>query len=39
MAAEQAAWCLLTGQSVQTYLTLTRLERHEFVKLAAKMRR
>lgn len=35
-AAEQAAWCLLTGQSVETYLTITRLERSEFIKLAIK---
>lgn len=35
-AAEQAAFCLLTGQSVETYLTLTRLERDEFIKLAVK---
>lgn len=33
MAEEQAAWCLTTRQSVETYRTLTRVERNAFTEL------
>jgi hypothetical protein len=32
-ALEQAAWCLRTGQSVEAYLRLTRVERNAFTDL------
>jgi len=35
-AEEQAAFCLLTGQSVETYRSLTVLEREAFIKLASR---
>lgn len=38
-ATDLAAFCLLTGQSPQTYRELTRLEKSEFIRLATTRRR
>jgi hypothetical protein len=36
---EQAAWCLLTKQSPDTYMKLSALEREAFLDLATMPRR
>lgn len=35
-AAEKAAWCVITGQSVEAYLSLTSDEREAFLELARR---
>ena len=38
-AENLAAWCLLTGQSPETYLSLTNLQRTAFIDVAMRFRR